>query len=545
VSTRVFEPPRPPRRWGLWIISVLVAAAVVVAGVVQIVETNGRCGEGVREMADGECVGVTDGAYAFGNMKALSDRIRAENAKVAKSGERSVTIAYLEAMAGGSADRGPEATRQAVSGAYLAQRTLNAERATLPKIRLLLANTGRGDRHWRPVVDQLIAMKNKEHLVAVAGFGQSNDRTMSAVKRLRAAGLPMVGATVAADGLSSRTAGFYRVSFPNRDQTAAAANYLKEQQRKHPGYRVQVIRDGNEKDDYNTSLYEDFSAAARRAGLDVDDEVIPFRSGEDEEATAGNALSLVADKVCGDPKPPDVVYFAGRGRELRRFIEAAGEGGRHCRTTVLSGSSALGVYFDTGGDRHRAELATLAERWKDSQLTVYYTAFTHPAISKEVYGGAGNGPFGDFERAYREEVGGPTTDLASGQAMLGHDATYTIGKAARNAVGVYGTRQVTARMVLALLEQTNGRSRVRGISGYIAFDPDTGEPVERPLALVELRRPTDSGEAGDIYRFVDGLSVGRWGEAQGAAAGGRLRAGEVPEGGGAERDRGAERSRWR
>ncbi|MFJ6792226.1 ABC transporter substrate-binding protein [Streptomyces angustmyceticus] len=505
VSTRIFEPPRPPRRWGLWMASALVVAAVAVAAVVQIVDRAGRCGDGVREVAGGECVGVTDGAYAFGNMQQLSARIRDENQKVARSGQRSVAIAYVEAMAGGSADRGPEATRQAVSGAYLAQRALNAERATLPKIRLLLANTGSGDRHWRQVVDQLIAMKDGENLVAVAGFGQSNDRTMSAVRRLRAAGLPMVGATVAADGLSSRTAGFYRVSFPNRDQTAAAAGYLKEQQQKHPGYRVQVIRDGNEKDDYNTSLYEDFSAAARRTGLKVDDEVVPFRSGEGEEATAGNALSLVADKICGDPKPPDVVYFAGRGRELRRFIEAAGEGGRHCPTTVLSGSSALGVYFDTGGDRHRAELATLAERWKHSRLTVYYTAFTHPRISEEVYGTAGNGPFAGFARAYRDEVGGPPSALASGQAMLGHDAVYTIGKAARSAVGVYGTRRVTARMVLAMLEQTNGRSRVRGISGYIAFDPDTGEPVGRPLALVELRRPTDAGEAGDTYRFVAAL----------------------------------------
>lgn len=176
---------------------------------------------------------------------------------------------------------------------------------------------------------------------------------------------------------------------------------------------------------------------------------------------------------------------------------------------MLSGSSALGVYFDTGGDRHRTELSTLAERWKYSRLTVYYTAFTHPRISEEVYGAARNGPFADFARAYRDEVGGPPSALASGQAMLGHDATYTIGKAARNAVGVYGTRQVTARMVLAMLEQTNGRSRVRGISGYIAFDPDTGEPVDRPLALVELRRPTDKGEADDTYRFVAALHTGR------------------------------------
>lgn len=106
MSTRLFEPPRPPRRWGLWIVSALVVAALVAVAVVQIVDTAGRCGEGVREVAGGECVGVTDGAYAFGNMKGLSGKIHEENAKVAESGERSVAIAYIEAMAGGSADRG-------------------------------------------------------------------------------------------------------------------------------------------------------------------------------------------------------------------------------------------------------------------------------------------------------------------------------------------------------------------------------------------------------------------------------------------------------
>ncbi|MFI9046755.1 hypothetical protein [Streptomyces sp. NPDC053427] len=509
MSERIFEPPRPHRRWGVWSVSALAVLAVLAALVVWGLGTLGSCGDGVEHADGGECVGVTDGSYTFENMHGLSGRIRAENDKVATSGDPSVAIAYLEAMAGGSEDRGPEATRQAVGGAYLAQRALNAERSTLPKIRLLLANTGRGDRQWEQVVDQLIAMKDKEHLVAVAGFGQSNQRTMRAVERLRDAGIPMVGATVAADGLSSARAGFYRVSFPNREQTLAAARYLREQQEKHPGYRVQVIRDGNEEDDYNTSLYDDFRAAKTRVGLAVDDEVIPFRSGEGEQATVGNALSLVAEKVCGDPKPPDAVYFAGRGRELRRFIEAAGEGGRRCRTTVVSGSSALGVYFDTGGNRHRDELARLAGQWQDSGLKVYYTAYTHPEIPKQVYGGAGSGPYADFERAYGREIGGPTADLDSGQAMLGHDATYTIGKAARSAVNVYGTRRVTPRMVLAMLEQTNGKARVRGVSGTISFDPDTGEPVDRPMALVELLRPTKEGEMRDTYRFVTALSADR------------------------------------
>ncbi len=505
MSERVFVPPRPPRRWGLMSLAALLVLAVAVPAGRYAVEEAGQCGEGVREVSGGECVGVTDGAFAFGNTRALSRKILAENRKVEKSGEPSVAVAYVEAMSGGSGDRGAETTLQALGGAYLAQRSLNAEGATLPKVRLLLANTGSGDRHWETVVEQLTAERRRERLVAVAGLGQSNDRTKAAVRRLREAGLPMVGATVAADGLSSSKAGFYRVSFPNRDQTGAAARWMKEQQKKHPGHRVQIVRDGNEEDAYNTSLYRDFKAAALRERLKVDDEVVPYRSGDDAGGSpTGNALSLAADRVC-DGDPPDVVFFAGRGRELRRFIEAAGEGGRRCRTTVISGSSALGVYFDTKGKRHRAELQRLRSRWQHGELTVYYTAYAHPKVSAKVYGGEDAGPFADFARDYRRHVGGPASALNSGQAMMGHDATYTIGKAARTAVDVYGTRRVTPRMVLAMLEQTNGRSRVRGVSGEIAFDPDTGEPVGRPLALVELLRPPASG-SGEKYRFVEALT---------------------------------------
>ncbi|SCK22244.1 ABC-type branched-chain amino acid transport system, substrate-binding protein [Streptomyces sp. WMMB 714] len=498
MSERVFVPPRPPRRWGLRALGAALVLAVAAPAAVWSVDRAEHCGEGVRAVDGGECVGVTDGAFAFEAAKGLSGKIRAENERVARSGLPSVSVAYVEAMSGGSADRGAETTRQALTGAYLAQRALNGERGTLPKVRLLLASTGSGDRHWKPVVDQLRSMKERERLVAVAGLGQSNDRTKSAVRRLREYGLPMVGATVAADGLRSSEAGFYRVSFPNSDQAAAAARHIAEQQRKHPGRRVQVVRDGNEEDAYNTSLYRDFRSAARREGLKVDDQVVPYRSDEDAVSPSGNALTLAADRVC-DGSPPDFVFFAGRGRDLRRFIEAAGEGGRRCRTTVVSGSSTLGVYFDLKDGKPGAALEKLRSRWAHSGLRVYYTAYTHPEIAEKVYG-KGGGPFADFEKAYRREAGGPVSALDSGQAMLGHDATLTIGKAARTAVRVYGTRAVTPRMVLAMLEQTNGKLRVRGVSGEIAFDPDTGEPVGRPLALVELNRPPGGGSAGK-YRF--------------------------------------------
>ncbi len=509
MSTQTVVPPKPPRNKLVWtLVGALLAGALSYGGwrLDTALSEDVSCAPGVTEQDNGECVGVTDGSFAFPSLgEEISGRILAENQRLEKSGEEYVTVAYLESMSGGSEDRGPEGTRQAVAGAHVAQLELNEERDTLPRIRLLLANTGRDDAYAKQVVGQLLAMKDKEHLVAVAGIGQSDASTATAVDALRKAGVPTVGATVAADELRSKVPGFFRVSFPAGTQAAAAARYFQQEKKAHPGYRLQVIRDNKVGDVYDASLYTGFTAAARRLGLKIE-EIVPYTSGA--APGQGNALRVVADKVCGGD-PPDGVYFAGRGRELRSFIEAAGETSRSCPVTVLSGSSAVGVYFDTTGQAKAAELAELGRRWKAGGLHVYYTAYTHPRASAQLYGGLKHSPYPGFERRYLDILGAPDdpSALDNGQAMDGHDALYTIGIAARRALDSYGATHLTPATVLDLLGQVNGTYQVRGVSGLIAFDPDTGEPTERPMALVELGAPGTgerTGARGDEgrYRFV-------------------------------------------
>lgn len=501
-SRTTIDLPRPPGHKWLWVALVAACTVLVAVVLVRVFEPDTDCAPGVTERAGGECVGVSDGSFAFPALGDISGRIRDENRKVEKSGEKSVTIAYLESMSGGTEDRGPEGTRQAVTGAHLAQQEINSERGTLPRVRLLLANTGRDDAYAQDVVDQLLRMKDEEHLVAVAGIGQSNARTLAAVNKLRAAGMPVVGATVAGVEMRSQAPGFFRVSFPADEQASAAARYFKEQQDKHPGYRLQVVKDNKAGDIYNASLYNGFMAAAQRTGLKVET-VVPFTSGA--APGGGNALRVVAEKVCVTGAAPDGVYFAARGRELRSFIEAAGEDRRSCPVRVLSGSSAVGLYFDTGRASGTAEMEELGRRWKASGLTASYTAYAHPGASAQMYGGQERGPFPDFQRRYLQLRSGSAGELNNGQAMVGHDAVYTIGIAARRAVDTYGPDKVTSSTVLDLLGQTNGTYKVRGVSGEIAFAPDTGEPSDRSMALVELGPPTAPGDEGNQYRFAGTL----------------------------------------
>ncbi|MEU6484853.1 hypothetical protein [Streptomyces sp. NPDC046887] len=513
VNQRVIRLPKEPPNWGLRTAVVLVVAAALVFGASQVYRNRTQCADGVARTGGGECVGVSDGSYAFPGLADISARIHQENRRVDASGERSVTVAYMESMSGGGEDRGRETTRQAVTGAHLAQLALNADRDTLPRIRLLLVNTGRGDAHAEKAAAMLVERRAEDRLVAVAGIGQSNAHTKRAVERLRAAQIPTVGATVAADALATTPPEFFRVSFPARMQAAAAVRYLKQLQAKDPGFRVQEVRDWKKGDEYNSTLDAGFDAAAAKAGLKVEEEVIPFRSGGD--GGAGNALLGVADKICDAEDPPDAVFFAGRGREIRRLIEAAGRGGRRCPVMVLSGSSTVGVYFDTdlasasaaGGPPPGSELQELDRRWRDSGLRVRYTAYTHPQVPARLYGKGGS-PYAAFAESYLRVNGGTPKDLGDGQAMLGHDAVYTVGTAARHALETYGRDRVNAETVRNELGQINRGNPVRGVSGPIAFDQATGEPAGRPMALVELRawgavRPADEWGRYHFVKLLD------------------------------------------
>ncbi|WP_431040655.1 ABC transporter substrate-binding protein [Streptomyces sp. P1-3] len=491
-------PPAPPSRWRLWAVLGVVLAVAVTAGAVWLIdarrESARTCSEGVVKRGPGdECVGVTGGRYVFSEaLREVSEKIRAENQRVADSGEDWVAVAYTEPMtlrgdAAASNDRGPDVVRQAVEGAYLAQMELNHQggHGRTPQIKLLLANSGQGGGQWRPLVDQLIGMKGDgdHRLVAVAGFGQSLATTESAVRALRGAGIPMVGSTVAADRLSTPRPTFFRVSSPNRDQASIAADYLKQRQR-DPGYRIDVIKDIKDDDAYNESLDEDFerAAAAQKLRLETADGY-PFVSGSSSAATA---LATIAETVCRPERRLDALYFAGRGRELKLLVEALTAPGRDCPITVLSGSSALGMFYDPPVKGTGAVGGDVLDRWRAADgVKVLYTAYAHPDSTPKIYPGRAGNPYPSFRKAYDLAFGGDG-ELLSGQAMMGHDAVLSLGEAIRDAAGPQGSDAVDAAGVRNMLLQVGKRETLRGLSGPIAFD-EHGNPRDKPMALVELR----------------------------------------------------------
>ncbi|MFD7667648.1 ABC transporter substrate-binding protein [Streptomyces sp. NPDC059788] len=481
--------PRPRPRVRLRVaVAVVTAAALGVGGCWLYDRVFVRCADGVRkEGPSGECVGVTDGSYVFdAALRDISRQILAENDRVAKSGKPWVSVAYLQPMRPGADDRGRYSIRRELEGAYLAQRELNdprrGGRGDSPQIKLLLANSGTGSQQWQPLVEQLKEMKDGDrHLVAVAGLGQSRRTTQQAIDALREAGIPMMGSTVTADGINrADQTGFWRVAATNSDQASAAVRYLRNLQNR-PGqqrpYRVTTIKDRSEQDTFSTSLYRSFTAATARHGLKVTDSGLAYSSAD--PATA-NAFSSLADRVCADP--PDALYFAGRGRALRVFIEAMAAAGRRCPTTVVTADDVVGV-FDVP-ESYEARQA-FRKVWERSRLTVYSTVLAHPDQWTNAYPGADN-PLPQFRDAYRQDIRRTDTELADGQAMMGHDALLTLGVAIREGAGRQGNSPVTTGSIRQMLLQISGSKPVYGVSGPIRFD-DHGDPEGKPLALVELR----------------------------------------------------------
>jgi ABC-type branched-subunit amino acid transport system substrate-binding protein len=477
-------PPAPPRKWPRVAAAVAAVLAVTAATVVVVVARGDHSCATHGSKVGHECIGVSDGSYAFeDSLKPVMRKIRDANRRVERSGKPWVNIAYVEPI---SDARDQESVkygiREELEGVYLAQQQLNdvqlGGHGDAPQIRLLVANAGLRSEQWQRLSTLLIGLsKDRSHpLVGVAGFGQSRDGTLDLVGALRAAKVPMMGATVTADGLTDRRdVGFFSVSPPNAGQVSAAVKYLKQRQDRAAGYRVMVIRDRNQQDIYNTSLYSDFAkdSAARRLSVTGGD--LEYISGIDG---VGNAMSAVADRVCD--KAPDAVYFAGRGASIRDFIVAMSAPGRRCPVTVLTGDDAVGVYYDSS--TAAATRRQFTHDWQLSRVTALYTALGHPALSGQVYTAAKN-PYPSFQELYHQEFGGSGDGhLQDGQVILGHDAAWTLGVAIREAAGPNGAVQVTAGSTLNGLV---GGNVVTGVSGPIQLGPD-GNPQHKPMALVEL-----------------------------------------------------------
>ncbi|WP_167160566.1 ABC transporter substrate-binding protein [Streptomyces sp. MBT27] len=370
-----------------------------------------------------------------------------------------------------------------------------------PAIKLYLANMGSQYGSWEQTVAKLKEKAASEHVSAVVGLGQSTEQTRRAAAAISAQlHIPVIGSTVTGNSMNldpadptgkKQIVDMFRVSPTNSDSVTAANQYVS-------GLRpavtsLAVVADSVTGDDYTQTLAEDAKAKFKVQGRTVT--VLPYTSPVDLPAGSGRQAYLVQQfnlmhaNLC--QAAPSVVYFAGRGRDLGAFVENWVQGAPCgiAQLHILAGDDA------SESIRDKAVLSGIAS----GRVTVAYTALASPdEWGKECPGSDAKRNYDQFWSAFTGRpdpcTGQPLTadqdvpalsfdpvDLASGQAMLTHDAAVAaVSAGRRDAVGLKNPGLETG-----ILHQFYCAQMLPGASGWLSFGSD-GTPAGKPTPVVQL-----------------------------------------------------------
>ncbi|MEV0096473.1 hypothetical protein [Streptomyces sp. NPDC050738] len=464
--------------------SVLVLALLTGAGIgAYVVYTPDlHCAEGVDRPEKGaECIGVSGDGYDFGvpALRRVAQAVAREN-RTLKSGEYA-TVALLLPLT--STDSGT-ATKviNEVQGAFLEQYSANHENNDqVPKIRLVLANSGRGSEQWSSAVDRIKSMTGApDNLRAVSGIAISSPSTKAAVKALTAAHIPVIGTTITADDIANSAAGdpypgLARVSPTNRDEARALAQFGKVDAKK-----AVIVQDTRSSDYYTSTLKTAFLALLK--GAPYPPQIFTSPPDSTEEGTTSNTFRQITQIIC--ETQADTVFFAGRHTQLRQFVNELGA--RACQErpfTILTGDEASYLGRDSKLDKNALT----------RKVTVRYASLSHPDAWTTGTPPKTGGSAADYKRfadllakAATPGVGpiGPS-QLADGQAIVAYDALTLAVHGIRNAT-VKGRTLPDLTDVGTQWPQIKGTyNRIPGASGWICLD-NHGNPYNKAVPIVQL-----------------------------------------------------------
>ncbi|WP_327360524.1 ABC transporter substrate-binding protein [Streptomyces sp. NBC_01296] len=454
------------------------------------------------------CVGVNLGSTPFTKgeperMRKLQDRIRTANDAV--QGNSTSVVLMLNLSPVEDVDTLTyESLYHNVEGAIAAVWRANntAAYGSTPGVKLYLANMGSQYGSWQQAVASVKKNAAAEHISAVVGLGQSTEQTRQAAAAISAQlHIPVIGSTVTgnsmnldpADPAGKRTIpDMFRVSPTNSDSVIAVNQYVS-------GLRpavssLAVVADSVADDDYTATLAAE--AKTRFQAPDRTVTVLPYTSPRSLPSGAGRRdyliqqFNLMHANLC--QAAPSVVYFAGRGRDLGAFVQNWVQG-TPCgipQLRILVGDDASEAIRDD------AVLKGVAS----GRVTVAYTALASPdEWGTECPGSDAKRNYDQFWSAFTGRPDPCTkqplattqsgaaplafdpADLASGQAMLTHDAAVAAISAARHdEAGLKNPGLETG-----ILHQFYCAQMLPGASGWLSFGAD-GNPVGKPAPIVQL-----------------------------------------------------------
>ena len=130
----------------------------------------------------------------------------------------------------------------------------------------------------------------------------------------------------------------------------------------------------------------------------------------------------------------------------------------------------------------------------DSGIDVIFTGLAHPAAwdaTSQAFDGrvvadfkdSGSDPGHPCDPCFEDLF--PTENLDDGVAIISHDSVAAAVSAVRRVVSG-GSQAATADDVVQMLEGMHGVNGVRGASGNISFNPENGNPQDKPIPILQL-----------------------------------------------------------
>jgi serine/threonine protein kinase len=489
-------PPQRRRRTGLLVLVVLLLLIILGGGgyfTFLHFHSSSAAGIGVTQIGN-ESIGISDGSFAFdttladGSLKSQAAQLYKQNSnnvspvtsllnqaiamtsndaealiyqedlKVVNSGNPYVTIVVGTMLSGNNVAVG----RDDLQGAYVAQKEFNdgSKLHGGVQVRLLVANTGSKTDYVSNITQQIVQLAQADKtFVGVMGWPFSS-YTLSAIKTLSSAHIPLVSQTASSDGLTNASPYFFRVAPSNKQQGSQGAEYAM-----NTLHAKNVALFDDQQDPYSQSLAQDFLQEFRKNGGQL---------AVEEKYTVGQPGTLPSALQDALKKNPDLIYFSGYANDV---------------STLLSNLPSQNTLPVLGGDA-LYELGGYSSTARASGFThLSFTAFAYPD-EWDILGYGGQKPplFSEYPRDFdpnsQHQPGVYGFTRTDNDVMLSYDATLALLSSCDMALSS-GKQSITPEDLQQALKKLNGSNTIQGVSGQIAFGPD-GNPINKAIVLLTV-----------------------------------------------------------
>lgn len=419
----------------------------------------------------------------------LQARIDMENARVVRSRKSYVTIVHAAALTSATGKEGLSVNGvKELAGAYLAQMRNNA--AGQPgqvgnplKIRLLAANLGEDVVFSDTAVDRILDIaRGDPTVIGVVGMARNTENSQRAVRRLSAAGLPVVSTVNSSDELPA-VPHYYGLAATDHEEAAALGSAVRLEMGTRPVDRALIVsrHPGPSLDTYSSELAADAEKALHPRRTDH----VLYVGTDDIAAKVKTACETAGSRAA------TLVYFAGRAEDLPGLLNGLSGGGcAQRKMALLAGDELATVRFGTGP--HEVALP--------ASMRVYYTVFAHLPNLIADNADQQNGFFLLARNLLGVGVPRVAPDeplLVNAQMSMAYDATLALSEGAQSAFNtlglsgshsaqVPGSEAVTSGTVLLELRRLYVR---QAATGDIDFRGDRHVPNgsgNRGLTLVKV-----------------------------------------------------------